>query len=134
MSRSGYSEDYEQWGLICWRGAVASSIRGKRGQDLLKELLAALDTLPEPRLIANEIEHDGEFCALGAVGQQRGLSMADLDPEDSEGVAAAFGIANALACEIVYMNDEDGMYDETPEQRFTRMRQWVVENLKTESQ
>lgn len=33
MSRCGYSDDYDQWALIRWRGAVESAIRGKRGQD-----------------------------------------------------------------------------------------------------
>jgi len=47
MSRSGYSDDCDdQWSLICWRGAVKSAIRGKRGQAFLKEMLAALDALP----------------------------------------------------------------------------------------
>jgi len=36
MSRSGYVDngDIEQWDLIRWRGAVASAIRGKRGEEL----------------------------------------------------------------------------------------------------
>jgi hypothetical protein len=68
MSRSGYSDDCDQWDMIRWRGAVASSIRGARGQAFLKEMLAALDALPEPKLIAEELESDGAVCAIGAVG------------------------------------------------------------------
>jgi hypothetical protein len=46
MSRSGYSDDHSEWDLIRWRGAVASAIRGKRGQAFLRELLVALDAMP----------------------------------------------------------------------------------------
>lgn len=35
MSRSGYSDDCYGWELICWRGAVNSAIKGKRGQSFL---------------------------------------------------------------------------------------------------
>jgi len=67
---------------------------------------------------------DGDVCALGALGRVRGLDMTDLDPEEPEGVAAAFDIASPLAREIVYINDEC-CGNETPEQRWTRMRKWV---------
>ena len=72
MSRSGYIDDYgcggreEQWALIRWRGAVASAIRGKRGQKFLRDVLAAMDELPEPTLISDELEKDGQVCAIGA--------------------------------------------------------------------
>jgi len=56
MSRSGYSDDCEDnWSWICWRGAVKSAIRGKRGQAFLRETLAALDALPERKLIAKDL-------------------------------------------------------------------------------
>ena len=61
MSRSGYSYDIEDnWSLIKCRGAVASAIRGKRGQALLRAMLVALDELPEKRLIAGELIFQGE--------------------------------------------------------------------------
>lgn len=60
MSRSGYTEDCEDdWALIRWRGAVNSAIRGKRGQAFLREMLAALDVMPEKRLIAGNLVFDG---------------------------------------------------------------------------
>jgi len=131
MSRSGYSDDIEQWSLIRWRGAVASAIRGKRGQAFLQEMLAALDAIPDKTLIAKELEEDGAVCALGSVGKQRGLEMGTVDPEEHEDVAKLFGIPHALACEIMYENDEDFSWNkETPEQRWQRMRKWVVANLK----
>lgn len=130
MSRSGYSDDCDNWQMIKWRGAVASAIRGARGQAFLREMLCALDALPQKRLIAGELEHRGEtceVCAIGAVGRARGTDMSRLDPEDRETVAATFGIAYALAAEIAYNNDDGVGYwvEETPEARFARMRTWV---------
>ena len=128
MSRSGYSDDLETWSLIRWRGAVASAIRGARGQAFLREMLAALDAMPDRRLIADRLAAEGEVCAIGAVGRARGVDMTDLDPHERDEVAAAFGIAEALAAEIVYENDERG-WRETPEARWQRMRSWVVKHL-----
>jgi hypothetical protein len=105
MSRSGYTDDCENLGL--WRGAVERSIRGKRGQALLRDLAAALDAMPEKRLIANELKDaSGEFCTLGVLGAVRGIDMSSIDAEDREAVAQIFNIAPAMAAEIVYENDE----------------------------
>lgn len=128
MSRAGYSNDLEQWALIRWRGAVVAAFKGKRGQAFLREMLAALDAMPQKRLVASELEKDGDVCALGCVGRQRGLVQTEIDPEDYEHVAKAFGIAEAMAREIEYHNDE-GEWNETPEQRWTRMRAWVAGQL-----
>ena len=130
MSRSGYSDDIDQWNLIKWRGAVASAMGSKRGQAFLLEMWKAIDALPEPKLIANElVEKDGAVCAMGAVGKQRGIDMSALDPEDPQSVAGAFGINEKLAMEIAYMNDEGGFH-ETPEERHARMKKWIEINLK----
>lgn len=144
MSRSGYTDDTDDtWSFVLWRGAVCSAMSGKRGQAFLKDVLAALDAMPVKALIADELERDGEVCTIGALGKARGINMADIDPDDSETVAGTFGIAPALAREIVYENDEgaavryektdDGKYkyiQETPEERFARMRQWVASRIR----
>lgn len=130
MSRSGYTDDCEGWSLVCWRGAVESAIRGKRGQAFLREMRDALDALPVKRLIAYELEAGGEVCAIGAVGKRRGLTMQDIDPYDPDQVGAAFGIASAMAAEIEYMNDEAWCSNATPEQRFERMRKWIEVNIR----
>lgn len=130
MSRSGYSDDCGGWDLICWRGAVESALRGKRGQEFLKQLADSLDEMPVKRLIAHDLEAQGEFCTIGVLGAKRGVDMAKLDPNDREEVAGVFGIAPAMAAEIVFMNDEGSYLAETPEQRWTRMRKWVGEQLK----
>lgn len=132
MSRSGYIDDGDTWALIRWRGAVASAIRGNRGQAFFKELLAALDAMPEKRLITDTLKSDGDFCTLGVLGAARGIDMDQLNPENPEEVATEFNIASALAQEVVYMNDEYGSYwgDETPEQRWARMRKWIASQIK----
>lgn len=127
MSRSGYSDDCENLNL--WRGAVDRALRGRRGQAFLKETLDALDAMPEKMLTAHELEADGEVCVLGAVGRARGMDMKDIDPDDHEAVAAKFGVSHAMACELMYLNDELGPRSETPEERFARMRAWVVTQL-----
>ncbi len=133
MSRSGYGEDIDHWQLIKWRGAVSSAIKGKRGQAFLKEMLAALDALPRQRLLQNDlIDGTGEVCAIGAVGLARGVDMSQVDPDWPEQLAGTFGIARALVCEIEYVNDEDVPYykEETPEERFARVRNWVASQIK----
>lgn len=135
MSRSGYSDDYDNdWALICWRGAVKSAIRGKRGQAFLNEMLSALDDLPDKRLIKGDLVADGEVCALGAVGLKRAIpGILDIDPYDRDTVAGIFGIPPALAAEIMYINDEAVGYwvEEKPETRWQRVRDWVAREVLT---
>ena len=73
MSRSGYSDDFDDNGqLACYRGVIASATRGKRGQKFFRDLVMALDAMPIKRLVNNELETtDGEVCALGALGKKQ---------------------------------------------------------------
>lgn len=131
MSRSGYSDDWMDWSTICWRGAVASSLRGRRGQAFLRELADAMDAMPERILIADNLRTaNGCMCTLGVVGASRGIDLESLNPEHTEAVAKAFGIAPAMAAEIVFMNDEAAWNAETPSERWARMRAWVSEQIK----
>jgi hypothetical protein len=193
MSRSGYTDgyDYDNGSFAMYRGVVASALRGKRGQTFLRDLVEALDAMPERRLIEGDlireeppcglvrwlfaapneyrddydprrpdtwrmpesIEWRGDcgVCAIGALGQKRGISMNRLDPEDATAVGAAFDIAEQLAREVVWENDEasgritvvpsrydpvsgryvNGVYrDETPEERWQRMRTWATRHMK----
>lgn len=112
MSRSGYIEDGDEDPLAHgrWRQAVKRSLEGKRGQALLRELVAALDDMPEKALYPGSFATaDGEFCTLGVLGSKRGTKMDDLGDEDDcdpDEVGKRFGIAPAMAAEIMYLNDE----------------------------
>jgi hypothetical protein len=150
MSRSGYTDDCENPGL--WRGVVANAIRGKRGQAFLRELAAAMDAMPVKELIAEElINDDGECCTIGVVCKSRGVDVSKIDYQDTHEVGDAVGIAAALAAEIEYENDECGhryetvphkpknawekdfrwqRVEETPAERWQRMRKWVESKLK----
>jgi hypothetical protein len=137
MSRSGYTEDMEDyWAHIRWRGAVESALRGKRGQAFLREILEALDALPEKKLVANSlVRNDGCACTLGAVALKRGMDTSEFRlPDDADeyeiedafrNAGYAFGIADAMAREIMWHNDDGSWNNETDEQRFVRMRRWV---------
>lgn len=129
MSRSGYSDDCGGWDLIRWRGAVNSALNGKRGQAFLIELREAMDVMPVKRLVTDTLEADGEFCTLGVLGAKRGIDMSSIDAHCRENVSQAFGIAEAMAAEIVFENDECG-WNETPEHRWHRMRKWVESQIK----
>ena len=128
MSRSNYSDDCDSWEIIRWRGAVNSAIKGARGQKLLRDLATAMDAMPKKHLIAYQIiDFEGNFCALGVVGNARGISHETLygvDPEDANAMASLFDIAPALVQEIVCMNDDD-YPSMKPDTRWSCMREWV---------
>lgn len=126
MSRSGYCDDGDyEYGQL-YRNSVDRAIQGKRCQAFLKELATALDAMPEKRLIEAElISESGEVCAIGSVCKARGLDVKGIDVNDSEAVGKLVGISRSMAAEIEYMNDEWGRHDETPEQRWEKMRKWV---------
>jgi hypothetical protein len=133
MSRSGYSED---WGedfnnqLELYRNSVDLALSGRRGQKFLKDLLAALDSMPQKRLIRYEFEKAGEVCALGAAGRAKGIDLprGEMDEIDIRYLSRSLGVAPCMAREIMYENDDRGRAA-TPEQRFVRMRQWVSEKI-----
>lgn len=137
MSRHGYSDDYDDdpWALIRWRGQVASAMRGKRGQRLLRDMVAALDAMPVKRLVTLDLERDGEVCALGAVARARGVEVGpvqesiDADDDDvAEATAALFDVAVPLVREVTYENDEGRRY-ETDEERWRHMRDWAARQI-----
>lgn len=131
MNRSGYNDDCEGWELIRWRGAVASAAKGRRGQELFRDLLSALEAMPEKKLIAGDLVSKDGVCALGALGQRRGIDMDGIEPSDRDLVGVAFNIAPALAAEIAFLNDE--YYDQSDEARYGRMLDWVRSQIKEPS-
>lgn len=169
MSRSGYTDDCDDpLALGRWRQAVRRALEGRRGQALLRELVEALDAMEDKRLYPGTFATpDGEFCALGALGAKRGIRVDDLgdgeDGCDASAVGHRFGIAPAMAAEIMYINDEAvdawlwveveicgpmrpnwpdwGRHtrsvrvhnDEHPQKRWAHMREWAARNLKPAS-
>jgi hypothetical protein len=137
MSRSGYCDDWDgdDWQTALAMGAVASAMRGKRGQRFFRDLVAALDAMPAKRLIANDLIREDStgyenVCALGALGKARGMDLKPLNPDDPHRVGEAFDISTTLAREVVYENDEAAWGSETPEQRWSRVRNWAVSKIK----
>lgn len=115
MSRSGYSDDLDPLELGRWRAQVASAIRGKRGQRMLRDLRVALDALPDRRLVSNSLlTTGGEMCAIGAVAAARGVAVepADDGPDWYDGedfydsVADKLDVAHQLVREVMYLNDD----------------------------
>jgi hypothetical protein len=128
MGRHGYSDDCDdQWANIRWRGQVASAIRGKRGQAFLKELVQALEAMPEKKLIPHELIEDGQVCTLGAVGLARGADLKDVDPYDHKLLGDMFNVAHQLIQEIEWENDENG--GPTPEARWQHMHAWATRQV-----
>lgn len=167
MSRSGYTEDNEDpLAHGRWRQAVRRSLEGQRGQALLSDLVVALDAMADKRLFAGSFATpEGAYCTLGVLGAKRGLKLDDLGDDsecDTAVVGQRFGIAPAMAAEIMYLNDEyavdewkwvdveicgplrEGWRDQRvrsvrvhnanhASERWQRMRAWAVSNLKTKA-
>lgn len=120
-----------------WRGRVMSAIRGRRGQRLLRDIRAALDAMPVKELCSGKlINSNGQCCALGAVARYRKLSdIASLQPENEDedwdwgSLGSVFDIAECLAREVMYLNDE-GSWSNDPAERWTYMRLWVDRHIK----
>ncbi len=108
-------------------------INGKRGQAFLRELLGALEALPEKALIEGHVSAAGMVCTFGALalkrrtdaGEQREAVLADLEsvvvhlrdedgdePEDYEPMwewaERELAAPSHLAWHIVELTDDDG--------------------------
>jgi len=88
-----------------------------------QRLLAALDALPEKGLIAGHyLKFNGGCCAMGAMilnerYRHRVVPESEIPPED-------------FVEKVVDVNDDGGPADETPAQRWTRMRAWTEAKIK----
>lgn len=133
MGRHGYTDDYDDDVLQLgrWRAQVSSALRGKRGQRFLRDLIHALDALPEKILIKGDLVNtEGEVCALGALGKYRSLpDIESMDSEDWEALGSVFDIADQLAQETMYVNDER---DGDDGDRWRAVREWAVKQLRIE--
>ena len=137
MSRfHDYDDCYDQsaqWAQIRFQGALKKTISGSHGQAFLRELLTALDAMPEKQLIESELVTEEGCCALGVVFKSRGLDSTGIDPDAHEFVAQRLGITETLATQLAYVNDEYGRWrDVSPSQRFDLVREWVVKHIAEE--
>jgi hypothetical protein len=128
MSRHGYSDDLDPLELGRWRGMVSSAIRGKRGQKFLREMLSALDSMEEKRLVGGVLgtEHGG-VCALGAVLKGRGEDVSAFDPYDHKKLAALMDVSYCLIQEVEFVNDDTGAMSTF--ERWETVRAWVVKRI-----
>lgn len=135
--RSGYTDDCDDdLAAGRWCGRVESSIRGKRGQVLLRRLAVALDAMPEKWLAGDTEEgfanEAGEVCALGALMKHDGEDPNEYDATDHEAQGKHYDVAPCLIQEIEFLNDEQFGYLATPNQgrlRWSEMRAWVQKKL-----
>ena len=141
MSRYCDSDDYdwEPWMEGQAAGAKRSAIRGRRGQQLLRDLIAGLDALPVPELAAGALEdpETGCVCALGAVRLQRGAEAVPLqfDPDDPDidwrHLAKPFDISETLAHAVISENEYSSKRndEQSRRHRWRSVRAWAVGNL-----
>ncbi len=134
MSRSGYTDDNDDpLALGRWRAIIASATRGKRGQRFFRDLVAALDAMPEKKLARSALEtQEGAVCALGALGRHRGVDLGELDTYDWEQLGKTFDVAEQLTQEVMYENDESWVRG-SDEQRWQHVRDWAAKQIKPEA-
>lgn len=158
MSRIPENDDYDedqQRRHNLWRGNAKRELKGKRGQEFLRELLAALEALPDKRLIEGEVAKDGAVCALGSLALKRrvdagedpaavvaDLEKVNVDPWEGECIwdwaERELKAPTHIAWLVPYENDDDGSTFDyvtfkktpvTPEMRYERMVAWVRARL-----
>lgn len=127
MSRSGYDDDYgDVWQSIKWGGQLKAGLMGRRGQEMLADLVRALDAMPVKELAFGTFQSQEEgVCALGCVSAARGIDVTDLnsdEPEDrydayetAKAIAARLNVPVAVACEVMHVNDD---FDNPPWMRW----------------
>jgi hypothetical protein len=133
-----------------WQPNVERALKGKRGQQALRDLEQALLDLPEKQLISGHLAKDGQVCTVGALvlhrrmtkGEERAAILADLDggTEDDSydnyertiAEGKRVGLTFTLAWELGSRNDEC-YYFATPEQRYERILEWVRGRLVPEA-
>ncbi len=139
MGRSGYSDDGddENNSAALYRANVDRAMAGKRGQRFFRDLVSALDAMPEKRLIHGKLEEkDGAVCALGALRKAKGVALEPLRESDWDALGSAFNVAPMLTQEVMFENDDDfcDHEDETPEERWERMRKWAAAKVRNQVQ
>jgi hypothetical protein len=131
--RINYSDDEDFPGQFqIWQANCRRSLQGKRGQQELRELEAALLALPEKRLIHGALQDDeGGVCAIACYGKHKGLDLSKFDPEyESDEVGIAAGMPKLVAWKVVELNDMQLADRYTPEERYEAVLWWVREQIR----
>ena len=139
MSRLYFDDDWDYNLEGLQQGWLRSAIRGKRGQQFLRELVTALDALPAPELSCGALEdaQTGCCCAFGAVRRLRGAENVKLwfHPEEEDlspdNLAEPFGVSNTLAWAVVQANEEmaESNTKQARRRRWADVRAWAVSHL-----
>lgn len=141
MSRLDYADADVMIPWDFWNTIVSRALGGKRGQQALAEMEAALLALPEKKLISDSLHTEEGVCAVGALlahkqAQQEGLDMAaaleDMpihDVDDSDIYETAYagmgaGMSWSVAWHMAWLND-DKFRNATPAERYDLMLAWV---------
>jgi hypothetical protein len=119
------TDDYGELRMYGWENATNRAFNGKRGLVVLQEMERALLALPQPRLIANYVAHEGEVCAVGAFAKYKGVDLAEFealdedeaDSNDTANLGIRAGMQRTIAWTLAHMNDEV-CSRKTPEERF----------------
>jgi hypothetical protein len=134
--RISYSDEEDYPGQFeLWQANCRRSMRGKQGQEELRELRAALLALADKRLIHGSlVDEEGEMCAIGAYAKHKGLDLQKFDSEDeTDAVGIEAGMPALVAWKVVEMNDFEfascSFQPISPEQRYTKMLAWVESQL-----
>lgn len=138
-----YDEDFDNQSLLFWANCERA-LKGKRGQQALRELREAMLALPEPCLISGRLaDEKGGVCAVGALivkkrvekGEERRAVIDELaqkltDNDDYMGAdvtataGTSIGLTYALAYRLAYLNDED-YANYSPEERYNAVLRWI---------
>lgn len=135
----------EKFPAHLWDSWYSRSLKGKRGQKNLRDFIAALDAMPEKRLIADAevekhpVDDEREYevagvCAVACFAASRGEDPRWFGGEEDSDIFTTAelgknaGLSWTMAWEMARAND-DVFSDSTPEERWQKMRDWAVARL-----
>lgn len=147
VSEGDFDECYPNQSQLQWANAERC-LKGKRGQQALLDLEAALLAMPVKELLAGNLARAGQVCTLGAfvVAKKIGegmtyaeavaeleLAVKDFD-EESDGTdiaeitvqrAKASGFPSPIAYEVLWQTDYHIASECSPARRWELMLKWV---------
>ena len=129
--RINYTDEEDHPGQFeLWQANCERSLRGKLGQQELRELRAALLEMSDKRLILVALqEEDGGVCAVGAYAKYKGFDLSIFDPEEETAeVGIEAGMPRLVAWKVVEVNDLQFSHL-TEEQRYEKMLAWVESKI-----